>query len=154
MRSCQACKIELPEENIFCPSCGSQLGCKSCPATLPLGARFCAHCGAPVEKVSEIQTNGHATNNYDAGFNIIEIERGTSRLRARLSDPAVDSLSKPLSIYMAVAAGVGVKRGKQGGRQTIDFDDGQPPLPGNAAPQGHQAGQHKVNETIFAPNKL
>jgi hypothetical protein len=118
------------------------------------GARFCAQCGAPVEKVSEVQTNGHAANDVDAGFNVIEIERGASRLRAKLSDPAVDSLSKPLTIYMAAAAGVSVKRGKQGGLPDIDLDDEQPMLPGIAAQNGHQDTQERVIEAAVARKGL
>jgi len=153
MRSCQACNIDLPEESVFCSSCGNQIGCKSCSATLPLGARFCAQCGTPVEKVSEIPTNGHAADS-DAGFNVIEIERGASRLRAKLSDPAVSSLSKPLTIYMAAASGVAVKKGKHGGIPDIELDDEQPMLPGIVAENGHEGNQEKIVEAVVARKGL
>lgn len=54
---CPNCQIQLPNEAVFCPNCGSQAEdlappepkttrCPECKATIPLQSKFCRQCGA------------------------------------------------------------------------------------------------------------
>jgi membrane protease subunit (stomatin/prohibitin family) len=52
--ACPDCRLPVPKEAKFCPSCGHQLlifqKCTECGKNLPPSARFCIQCGRPVEQ--------------------------------------------------------------------------------------------------------
>ncbi|HXQ36635.1 MAG TPA: zinc ribbon domain-containing protein [Anaerolineales bacterium] len=111
MENCSSCKEILTERGYHCPSCGIQVKCKSCEELLNANARFCAQCGTAIGQsvLATSDQNGHALNGT---FNIIEVDRDSrsSRFRARVTDHAIDSLSHPLTIYLAGQTGLSVKR--------------------------------------------
>lgn len=129
METCPSCQGSLLEHGTHCPLCGIQARCKSCGNSLNAGVRFCVHCGTAVGEllVNQINTNGEQANER---FNIIEVDRDTrtSRFRARVTDHAIDSLSKPLTLYLAGQAGVPTKRTERH-RGEVLFDS-QPLLAG------------------------
>jgi hypothetical protein len=115
METCPSCKESLIEKGTHCPSCGVQAKCKLCGEFLNPGARFCVHCGTPIGEVDSNLNGGNGTQNSGV-FNIIEVDRDnrSSRFRARVSDHAIDSLSKPLTLYLAGQAGLPTKRTERG----------------------------------------
>ena len=114
METCPSCNEPLTDKGAHCPSCGVQAKCKVCGEFLNHGARFCVHCGAPIGEVG-LKLDGSNGKQNNGVFNIIEVDRDnrSSRFRARVSDHAIDSLSKPLSLYLAGQGGLPTKRSEQ-----------------------------------------
>lgn len=114
METCPSCNEPLTDKGAHCPSCGVQAKCKVCGEFLNLGARFCVICGAPIGEIGLKLDGGNGKQNNGV-FNIIEVDRDnrSSRFRARVSDHAIDSLSKPLSLYLAGQGGLPTKRSEQ-----------------------------------------
>ncbi len=50
---CHKCRVEVPENNQFCQTCGSPVSskpmlCNKCGAEIPENTKFCRKCGSPV----------------------------------------------------------------------------------------------------------
>jgi membrane protease subunit (stomatin/prohibitin family) len=66
--ACPDCRRPVPEDAMFCPSCGHQLivftQCPKCSKNLPPNAKFCSRCGQPLElKVNPKQCPQCGTEN-------------------------------------------------------------------------------------------
>ncbi len=146
MQSCPSCNGELLEHGTHCPSCGVQARCKSCRELLKFGIRFCVNCGTAVGEAGLAQVNGNGEHATGPAFNIIEIDRDSrsSHFRAKVTDDAINSLSNPLTMYLAGQAGLPVRRGQQPHVTDVTKDEQQPLLPGLVAEDGDQSAQEKA----------
>jgi len=58
---CGACNAEVPENSVFCSSCGTRVSkvksyCSSCDMEMPAGAAFCSSCGKSLSKENKALT--------------------------------------------------------------------------------------------------
>jgi hypothetical protein len=146
MQSCPSCKGNLLDHGTHCPSCGVQARCKSCKELLTFGISFCVNCGTQIGEAGLTQVNGNGEHTTGPVFNIIEIDRDTrsSHFRAKVTDDAINSLSNPLTMYLAGQAGLPVRRSQQPNVTDVTTDEQQPLLPGLAAEDGDQSAQEKA----------
>jgi hypothetical protein len=139
METCSSCRETLTDRGYHCPSCGVQVKCKSCGELLNANARFCVQCGMAIGQ-SVLPTSDQNGQESNGTFNIIEVDRDSrsSRFRARVTDHAIDSLSDPLTIYLAGQTGLSVKRREPLNTQPSVYD--QPLLvgltPGDSSDNG------------------
>ena len=133
MQTCPSCKNELSEKALHCGSCGVQARCKVCREILYLNARYCENCGAPRGETSSSQPHNQDDGTTDPRMNIIEFEEDTRsrRFRARVTDRAIDSVSNPLSHFLAQGIVAQPRRVRPGHTmQGTVIDPSQPVLPG------------------------
>lgn len=149
MQTCFSCQSELSVRGTHCPSCGTQVRCRDCNDMLEPGARACVSCGTLIGQGGSLTTNGHAKDGpQNPAVNIIEFDEDTRsrRFRAKVTDGAVDSVSHPLSLFLAGRLGVSVKRARQG-QPSVLIEDPQLVLPGVADEDG---GDRLRDEAIEA----
>jgi hypothetical protein len=133
MQTCSSCQHELPEQGVFCASCGAPARCKSCKSLLTLSARFCANCGAQVSDVSQshVASNSETSTSLKSPVhNLIRFDQDnkTCHLEARLSDSAFEVGGKVLGLVIAGRAGVSIKRSRHAHRINGNGDERQPTL--------------------------
>jgi predicted RNA-binding Zn-ribbon protein involved in translation (DUF1610 family) len=133
MQTCPSCKNELSERGFHCPACGMHVRCKACREILDLDARFCVTCGAAVGETSPPHLRSNSDSTTGPAYNVIEFEEDmrSRRFRAKVTDQAIDSVSNPLTLFLARRMGVQVKQSRRHPRDSgIDMDDLQLDLPG------------------------
>lgn len=110
MHNCPSCGVALPDYAFFCSQCLAQTRCQNekCGAVLEPKARGCVKCGTPLGERGAVLPTDPIFVAADPAFNIIEFEEDTKsrRFRAKVTDTAIDSVSHPLSIYLATGGGV------------------------------------------------
>ena len=151
METCLSCQEILTDRGYHCPSCGIQVKCKSCGELLNATARFCVQCGTAIGQ-SVLPTSDQNGQESDGIFNIIEVDRNSrsSRFRARVTDHAIDSLSHPLTIYLAAQTGLSVKRREPLNTQPSVYD--QPLLVGLRPDDSSDNGS--LSENAYQENLL
>jgi hypothetical protein len=133
MQTCPSCKKGLSERGFHCPACGAHVRCKACREILDLDARFCVACGVAVGETSPPHLHSNSDSTIEPVYNVIEFEEDmrSRRFRAKVTDQAIDSVSDPLTLFLARRMGVQVKRSRRHPRDSgIDIDDLQLDLPG------------------------
>lgn len=72
-----SCGTELPDEAIFCKTCGKQIRCSSCKNLLFPNAKFCGKCGTPLGQNNRI--NAKTTRiEYYTGTTTDDVRTGDS----------------------------------------------------------------------------
>ncbi len=136
IQTCPSCLNELPERGFHCPACGILARCKTCRETLLLNARFCINCGTAAGENSSSPIDGSEEKTTGPAYNIIEFEEDTKsrRFRAKVTDRAIDSVSDPLTLFLARRMEVQLKRSRRHPLDSgTDTDDLQLDLPGMTA---------------------
>ena len=160
MQTCPSCKNELSERGFHCPACGAHVRCKACREILDLDARFCVTCGAAVGKPNPSHIRNSTDNTTGPAYNVIEFEENTKsrRFLAKVTDQAIDSVSNPLTLFLANRMGVQVKGSRRHPRDSgTDIDDLQLALPGicpeaqgNNQPQDGSIANTEIGQAIPA----
>jgi hypothetical protein len=126
MQVCFSCQNILSDEGAHCGTCGALVRCKKCQALIGPTNQFCVQCGTPRGE-GTAQGNSNGGSGSATGFNEIEFEGRNLRFRAKVSDPGMQHLSVPVSLFLHAYTGVPVRRSR--GTPDSDGNNGTPPLP-------------------------
>ena len=129
---CPSCEGKLSNRGSYCPTCGIQARCKTCGVVLELEARFCVNCGTALGEGVSPDSSNTGEGSTESVYNVIEFEEDAKRrsFRARVTDRAVDSVSKPLTFFLARNTGALTKRSQRlPVSSTLNAEELQPDSP-------------------------
>jgi len=126
---CRSCGNELLEEGDFCGDCGQRAQCGACQVALKPNKGFCIGCGAAVGTVGTV---GATSTNESLitplpGMNTLRLkeDKNSRLLELSFTDRVAESMSSPLTAYMAGHVGVPQPKSRPFPTRDVNIIDGE-----------------------------
>lgn len=111
--ACRSCGSTLLDDDAFCGDCGAQVRCHGCHVLLKPSKQFCTQCGTRCGEESIVSTADCAPG-PPSGMNSLRLkeDKASRLLELSFTDHVAESISAPLTAYMAGQIGALSSKGR------------------------------------------